>query len=64
MISFFHILVYVRWKVDIMKLIVQGFRTNKNKGTLEKLEVILIVILLLCSVGFYELGKEKESINL
>lgn len=44
-----------------MKLIVQGFRTNKNKGTLEKLEVILIVILLLCSVGFYELGKEKES---
>lgn len=61
MISFFHILVYVRWKVDVMKLIVQGFRTNKNKGTLEKLEVILIVILLLCSVGFYELGKEKES---
>lgn len=44
-----------------MKLIVQGFRTNKNKGTLEKLEVILIVILLLCSVAFYELGKEKES---
>ncbi len=61
MIPFFHILVYVTWKVDIMKLIVQGFRTNKKKGTLEKLEVILIVILLLGSVGFYELGKEKES---
>ncbi len=44
-----------------MKLIVQGFRTNGKKRTLEKLELMLIVILLLGSVGVYEFGKEKES---
>lgn len=44
-----------------MKLIVQGFRTNGRKRTLEKLELMVILILLLCSIGVYELGKEKDS---
>ena len=44
-----------------MKLIVQGFRTNGRKRTLEKLELILILILLLGSVGVYEWGNEKEN---
>ncbi|MBQ8039439.1 MAG: stage II sporulation protein P [Lachnospiraceae bacterium] len=44
-----------------MRLIVQGLRTKGKKKTLEMLELMLIVCLLIGIIGFYELGKEKEE---
>lgn len=44
-----------------MRLIMQGFRSKGYKKTLEKLELILIGLLLIGSIGIYEFGKEKKE---
>ena len=44
-----------------MRLIVQGFRTTGKRRTLEMMELVLIVCLLIGSIGVYEFGKEKED---
>lgn len=44
-----------------MRLIVQGFRLGGRKKTVEQLELILIAILILISIGTHELGKEKKE---
>ena len=44
-----------------MRLIVQGFRLSGRKKTVEQLELILIAILILISIGTHELGKEKKE---
>ncbi len=44
-----------------MRLIVQGFRTKGKRRTLEMMELVLIVCLLIGSIGVYEFGKEKED---
>lgn len=44
-----------------MRLIMQGFRTRGKKRTLEMMELILIVCLLIGGIGVYEFGKEKED---
>ena len=44
-----------------MRLIVQGFRLGGHKKTVEQLELILIAILILISIGTHELGKEKKE---
>lgn len=44
-----------------MRLIIQGFGHGKYKKTLEKLEIISIVVLILCSIGTYEFGRENEA---
>lgn len=44
-----------------MRLIMQGFHFKGHKKTLEKLELILIGLLLIGSIGIYEIGKEKKE---
>lgn len=44
-----------------MRLIMQGFHSKGYKKTLEKLELILIGLLLIGSIGIYEFGKEKKE---
>lgn len=44
-----------------MRLIVQGFFRKEHKKTLEMLELILIVILLIGGIGVYEFGKENKT---
>ena len=44
-----------------MRIVIQGFRKNVGKRTLEKLEIFFIVFLLFFLVGIYEFGQEKEK---
>lgn len=44
-----------------MRLVIQGFRPKGYKRTLEMMELILIVALLIGGIGIYEFGKEKEE---
>ena len=44
-----------------MRLVVQGFRFGGHKKTVEQMELILIAILILISIGTHELGKEKKE---
>ncbi len=44
-----------------MRLIVQGFFRKEHRKTLEMLEIIMIVVLLIGGIAFYEFGKEKET---
>lgn len=44
-----------------MRLVIQGFRTKGRKKTLEKMELLCIIFLLLGMVGLYETGKEKKN---
>lgn len=43
-----------------MRLVIQGFGTKGRKKTLEKMELLCIIFLLLGMVGLHEAGKETE----
>ena len=47
-----------------MRIVIQGFRKNVGKRTLEKLEFFFIVFLLCFLVGIYEFGQEKEKTSI
>ena len=47
-----------------MRIVIQGFRKNVGKRTLEKLEIFFIVFLLCFLVGIYEFGQEKEKTSI
>ncbi len=47
-----------------MRLVVQGFFGHKHKKTLEMLEFIFIIVLLVGGIGFYEFSREKETSSL